>query len=133
MSHPPREHFLQRPIGQFKAEGAISVRSYIEAISESSYQGRELGRALHVLDRMLSAEKGTIFLALAGAMIPAGMRAMIVDMIERRLIDGIVSTGANVIHDLVECLGYGHYRIDPEKVDDALLGEYKLNRVYDTV
>jgi deoxyhypusine synthase len=130
---PQREHFLQRQIGQFRADGAVSVRGYIEAMAESSYQSRELGRALRVLDKMLESPKATIVLALAGAMIPAGMRAMIVDMIERRLIDGIVSTGANVIHDLVECLGYGHYRIDPEKVDDTLLGEYKLNRVYDTV
>ncbi|MBI2760397.1 MAG: deoxyhypusine synthase family protein [Chloroflexi bacterium] len=133
MQHFPREHFLQRQVGQFRAGGAISVRSYIEALNESSYQGRELGRALQVIDKMHDAPRCTIFLALAGAMVPAGMRTMLVDMIERRLIDGIVSTGANVIHDLVECLGYGHYRIDPEKVDDAVLGEHKLNRVYDTV
>ena len=133
MHRTPREHFLEQQIGQFRAHGAVSVRQYVEAMGRSSYQARELGRALRVFDRMLEAPKTTIFLALAGAMIPAGWRAMIVDMIERRLIDGIVSTGANVIHDLVECLGYGHYRIDPEHVDDALLGEYKLNRVYDTV
>ena len=133
MHHISREHFLERKVGQFRAEGAVSVRHYIEARGESSYQGRELGRALRVYDKMLDAPRATIFLALAGAMVPAGMRAMLVDMIERRLIDGIVSTGANVIHDLVECLGYGHFRIDPERVDDALLGEYKLNRVYDTV
>ena len=133
MAQVDREHFLQRPIGQYKAPSTLSTRQYIESIAESSYQGRELGRALHVLDKMHSAEKCTIFLAIAGAMIPAGWRTMLVDMIERRLIDGIVSTGANVIHDLVECLGHGHFRIDPEKVDDALLGEYKLNRVYDTV
>lgn len=133
MNRPSREQFLERKIGQFRAEGPISVRSYVESINESSYQGRELGRALRVFDKMLDAPKATLFLALAGAMIPAGMRSMIMDMLERRMIDGIVSTGANVIHDLVECLGYGHYRIDPEKIDDALLGEYKLNRVYDTV
>ncbi len=133
MTQPSREHFLQRKIGQFQAPASLSTRGYIEAVSESSYQGRQLGRALQVLDKMQSAEKCTIFLALAGAMIPAGWRTMLVDMIERRLIDGIVATGANVIHDLVEVLGFGHYRIDPEKSDDALLGEYKLNRVYDTV
>ncbi len=133
MHHIPREHFLERRIGQFRANGPVTARQYIEAMAESSFQGRELGRALQVLDKMLSAPKCTIFLALAGAMIPAGWRTMLVDMIERRFIDGIVSTGANVIHDLVECLGYGHYRIDPERVDDALLGTYKLNRVYDTV
>jgi deoxyhypusine synthase len=99
----------------------------------SSYQSRELGRALQVFDRMLEEPKCTIFLALAGAMIPAGLRGMIVDMIESRLIDGIVSTGANCIHDIVECIGQPHYRIDPTRVSDAKLGELKLNRVYDTI
>jgi deoxyhypusine synthase len=133
MHRVPREHFLEQQIGQMRARGAMSVRTALEALEKGSYQGRELGRALGVYDKMLSAPKCTIFLALAGAMVPAGMRSMIVDMIERRMIDGIVSTGANVIHDMVESLGHGHYRIDPTTVDDALLGEYKLNRVYDTV
>ncbi len=133
MHRMPRERFLDHQVGQFRADGPVTIGQYIAALGRGSYQGREIGRAFDVYDKMLDAPKCTIFLALAGAMIPAGMRTMIVDMIERRLIDGIVSTGANVIHDLVECLGFGHYRIDPDKADDALLGEYKLNRVYDTV
>ena len=54
-------------------------------------------------------------------------------MLEHRLIDGIVSTGANVIHDIVESIGQPHYAIDPTTVDDAELGALKLNRVYDTI
>jgi deoxyhypusine synthase len=127
------QHYTQRPISQVRFEGATSVRQYIETVAGSSYQSRELGRALYVYDRMLSEEKCTIFLALAGAMIPAGMRSLIVDLIEHRLIDGIVSTGANIIHDIVECIGQPHFRIDPTRVSDAKLGELRLNRVYDTV
>ena len=133
MTQQEYQHYTQRPIAQVRFAGATSVRQYIEAVSGSSYQSRELGRALHVYDRMLADEKCTIFLALAGAMIPAGMRSMIVDLIEHRLIDGIVSTGANIIHDIVESVGQPHYRIDPVRVSDAKLGELKLNRVYDTV
>ncbi len=101
-------------------------------LAGGSYQGRELGRALHVFDRMLET-KTVIFLALAGAMIPAGMRGLIVDLLEERLIDGIVSTGANVIHDIVETMGQPHYAVDPAPVHDSTLGELKLNRVYDTI
>lgn len=127
------EFYTQRPIDQIQFSGATTVRRYIETVAGSSYQSRELGRALSVYDRMLTEERCVIFLALAGAMIPAGLRSLIRDMIEHRLIDGIVSTGANCIHDIVESNGQPHYRIDPTKVSDAKLGELKLNRVYDTV
>ncbi|MGH2584433.1 MAG: deoxyhypusine synthase family protein, partial [Dehalococcoidia bacterium] len=133
MTQQEYQHYTQRPISQVRFEGATSVRQYIEAVAGSSYQSRELGSALRVYDRMLSEEKCTIFLALAGAMIPAGMRSLIMDLIEYRLIDGIVSTGANIIHDIVESIGQPHFRIDPTRVSDAKLGELRLNRVYDTV
>ena len=132
MTQQEYQHYTQQPIAQVRFTGATSVRTYIETVAGSSYQSRELGRALRVYDRML-ADRCVIFLALAGAMIPAGLRTMIVDLIERRLIDGIVSTGANCIHDIVECIGQPHYRIDPTRVSDAKLGELKLNRVYDTI
>lgn len=133
MTQQEYQHYTQRPISQVRFDGATSVRDYIEAIAGSSYQSRELGRALYVFDHMLSEEKCTIVLALAGAMIPAGMRSMIVDLIENRLIDAIVSTGANIIHDIVETIGHPHFRIDPTRVSDAKLGELRLNRIYDTV
>lgn len=133
MTQQEYQHLTQQPISQVTFDGVTSVRTYIESVAGSSYQSRELGRALHVYDRMLESENTVIFLALAGAMIPAGLRSMIVDMIEHRLIDGIVSTGANCIHDIVESIGQPHYRIDPSHVSDGKLGELKLNRVYDTV
>ena len=124
--------YEQRPIGQIGLTDAAGVRRYVELLAGGSYQGRELGRALHVFDRMLET-KTVIFLALAGAMVPAGMRGLITDLLEHRLIDGIVTTGANAIHDIVECMGQPHYAIDPTTVDDSKLGELKLNRVYDTI
>jgi deoxyhypusine synthase len=127
-----RSPYEQQPVQQLQLRQASDVRRYVEMLGGGSYQGRELGRALHVYDRMLET-KTVIFLALAGAMIPAGMRGLIVDLLEERMIDGIVSTGANVIHDIVETMGQPHYAIDPTTVNDATLGELKLNRVYDTI
>ena len=130
--HAVRHRFEERPIHQSRLAGNAGVREYVQSLAGGSYQGRELGRALQVYDSMLRG-KSVIFLALAGAMIPAGFRGLIVDLLEQRLIDGIVSTGANVIHDIVESIGQPHYAIDPTTVDDAELGRLKLNRVYDTI
>ena len=130
--HDEASIYQQRPIGQMRLGDATGVRHYVELLANGSYQGRELGRALHVFDRMLET-KTVIVLALAGAMVPAGMRSLITDLLEQRLIDGIVTTGANAIHDIVECMGQPHFAIDPLAVDDSKLGELKLNRVYDTI
>ncbi len=58
---------------------------------------------------MLADPRCLIFLGLSGAMIPGGMRRVIRDMIEMKLVDVIVSTGANIFHDLFESFGYRHY------------------------
>jgi len=73
-----------------------------------------------------------IFLGLSGAMIPGGMRRVIREMIERRLIDVIVSTGANMFHDLFESFGYHHY-IGSEEGDDDALRKHRIVRVYDAL
>jgi len=65
-------------------------------------------------------------------MIPGGMRKVIRDMIEMRLVDVIVSTGANLFHDLFENCGYRHY-VGSEEGDDDLLRRHRIVRVYDAL
>jgi deoxyhypusine synthase len=72
-----------------------------------------------------------IMMGLAGAMTAAGMRRLIAMLIENRYIDCLVSTGANLFHDIYETLGTPHYMGSPE-ADDETLFECGLDRVYDT-
>ncbi len=81
---------------------------------------------------MLSDPRCIIFLGLSGAMIPGGMRKVIHDMIEMRLIDVLVSTGANIFHDLFESFGYRHY-LGSEEDDDDTLRRHRIVRVYDAL
>jgi deoxyhypusine synthase len=74
----------------------------------------------------------TIFLGLAGAMVPAGMRRVLTYLIENRLVDCLVSTGANLYHDVYETLGSPHWKTDPDS-DDVLLGRVRANRFYDVL
>jgi len=75
-------------------------------------------------------DKVTIFFGLAGAMIPSGMRNVLVYLIENRYIDCIVSTGANLFHDLHETLGRFHYQGDVA-ADDKELRKQCIDRIYD--
>jgi deoxyhypusine synthase len=99
-------------------------------MGEISFQGRSLSRALDVWERMLQ-DRTTILLGLAGAMVPAGMRRIISFFIEHRLVDCIVSTGANLFHDIHETLGRYHWLGDAN-VDDRYLKDLGIDRIYDT-
>jgi deoxyhypusine synthase len=60
------------------------------------------------------------------------MRKVIRDMIEMKLMDVIVSTGANVFHDIFESSGYRHY-VGSEEGDDDALRRHRIVRVYDAL
>ena len=81
---------------------------------------------------MLDDPACIIFLGLSGAMIPGGMRKVIRDMIEMRFVDVVVSTGANIFHDLFESSGYRHY-VGSEEVSDDVLRKDRIVRVYDAL
>jgi len=75
-------------------------------------------------------EEVTIFLGLAGAMVPAGLGEFIAYLLRERKVDCLVSTGANLFHDLCEGLGIVHYQ-GSACTDDAYLNECKIDRIYD--
>jgi deoxyhypusine synthase len=85
---------------------------------------------LSVWQAML-ADDVLIFMGVAGALTPGGMRLILAHAITRRWIDCLVSTGANLYHDLHETRGQRHYMGTPD-ADDAELQEQGIDRVYDT-
>ena len=95
-----------------------------------SFQGRQLARAARIWTEALD-EDIVVFFGLAGAMVPAGMRKVIVTLMEHRLIDVIVSTGANLYHDYYETVGYHHFLGSPA-ADDTKLRDARIDRIYDT-
>ena len=97
----------------------------------TAFQGKQLGLAFEVWKRMLG-DRCTIMMGMSGAMVPAGMRRLVVRMIEYRLIDCLVSTGANFFHDLHETMGNFHYQGSPA-IDDVLLAENLVDRMYDVL
>jgi deoxyhypusine synthase len=73
----------------------------------------------------------TIFMGMAGALSAGGLRLVVAHLILNRYVDCLVSTGANLYHDLHETRGQRHY-IGSAHADDAALAEERIDRVYDT-
>ncbi len=105
------------------------VNDLVRDMGRMGFQGGQLGASMRIWERMLD-EEATIFLGLAGAMVPAGLGEFIAYLIRERLVDCLVSTGANLFHDLCEGLGIVHYQ-GSACADDAYLNECKIDRIYD--
>lgn len=125
-----REHLTKDPVRPLDPRETGRVDVLLEALAACSFQGRSLGRAFQIIRRMVD-EARVIYVGLAGAMVPAGMRKVVVRLIEGGFVDCLVTTGANLFHDAYETLGTPHWQGDP-RADDALLSELRLDRFYDT-
>ncbi|MBC7190012.1 deoxyhypusine synthase family protein, partial [Candidatus Aerophobetes bacterium] len=123
--------FMNYPVKPFSVTGDKDAESILEEMEGISFQGRTLATSFKIWKGMLE-DRTLIFLGLAGAMVPAGMRKVVSYLIEKRLVDCVVSTGANLFHDCYETLGKAHYKTHPF-VDDRLLREKEMDRIYDVV
>jgi deoxyhypusine synthase len=107
--------------------------SLVEAMRETAFQGRNLARAAEIYTQMLSDENCTVILCLAGSLVSAGLKQIIVDLINHHMVDAIVSTGANIVdQDFFEALGFKHYQGSPH-LDDNQLQDLAIDRIYDTL
>ena len=75
------------------------------------------GKAVRILGEMFDNDNYSNFISLAGPIIPGGLRTVITDLVDEKLLDGIVTTGANVTHDMLEALGHKHI-VGSETLDD---------------
>ena len=109
-----------------------SVDDLVRAMAKTAFTGRQLGEAADVLEAMALDEDCFVVMTLAGAMTVAKQGLIITELIDRGIVNAIVSTGALMAHGLVEATGRAHFRANPE-VSDEELYEQGYNRVYDTL
>src|SRR6266850_7739949 len=122
--------YLQTPIEPFVVEAGLTADQIVARMERISFQGRNLATAHRVWQKMLEDDV-TIFLGMAGALSAGGLRLVVAYLIEHRFIDCLVSTGANLYHDLHETRGQHHY-LGSAHTNDAALADDRIDRVYDT-
>jgi deoxyhypusine synthase len=111
-----------------------TIDELLKQLKQTSFNARSLGKAVDVLEEMIKDKNCTKFLGLSGALVPAGMQECIMEMIKNRWVDIIVSTGANITHDLAIALGGEEYiQCEPSEVDDKKMREQGISRIYDII
>ncbi len=107
-----------------------TVSQLLAEMSRTAYQGRKLGEAVDIWEKMLKDQDLTIVMGLAGSMSTAGQWTIVNWLMENRFIDVLVSTGANVSEDIVDAMGFGYWQGNHLANDEVLL-EADVNRYYD--
>jgi deoxyhypusine synthase len=115
-----------------------SVEELVAGLRGCAFGAGRLAKAVDIYEEML-VEETTKFMGIAGALVPAGMRSILAEMVRKRYVDVVVTTGANLVHDIIEALGERHYLsggVDANavrSVDDSWLREQGIDRIYDVV
>ncbi|OED30060.1 deoxyhypusine synthase [Methanosphaera sp. WGK6] len=108
----------------------MSISEFMNQLDESGVLGAgRIAHATNLLADSMKDEDTKIFLSLAGPMIPGGLRKVVRDLINQGHVDLIISSGANLTHDLVEAFGGRHYSDIHE--NDETLQDSGIGRIAD--
>ena len=121
---------LRRPTCPIEIQSEKTVSELLSDMALTGFQGRKLGEAADVWTAMLKKREIVIWMGLAGAMVPAGMRELITYLVRRRMVDVLVTTGATLYHDAYETIGGKHF-LGTDQIDNVMLRRNRIDRVYD--
>ncbi len=107
------------------------LQTFLDSMEKVGVLGAgRLGRAAGIIQRMFVDSECFTFLSMSGPMVPGGLRKVVSQLVESGKIDAIVTSGANIVHDLVEAYGGAHYRV-PTGKDDYELRKAGMGRIAD--
>jgi len=131
--HSASSYLSGKAISYYRPRGSAEIRHLIDNGFQAFNAGR-LSEACHIFaEKMLAPEHDTtIGLTVAGALTPAGLGGCAIELMERGLVDFIISTGANLYHDLHYALNFTLHRGSPF-LDDVDLYEQGVIRIYDVL
>ena len=111
-------------------KNGMSVLELIEQMGKSGVLGAgRMYRATKLLAETLDDKDTTVFLSVAGPLVPGGLKKVIRDMIENDMVDVLITSGANITHDLLEAFGGKHHYGMTD--DDETLCKQGMGRIGD--
>lgn len=122
----------KEPVEPMRLWSGMTVNELVLQMAGSgAFTAGTIAKAVDIYERMVK-ENAFIFLSLAGALVPAGMRKIFALLIEKGLVHAVVSTGANLVHDFTEAMGGRFYKGSPY-LDDDVLYQHRIDRIYDVL
>ena len=102
----------------------------------TAFNAARIREACHIISEKMSNDDVTVCLTISGALTPTGLGASaIVPLLEDGIVDWIISTGANLYHDLHYALDKALYQSGRpgSSFNDRILREKDVIRIYDII
>ena len=131
----PRGMSLNKKFPRLLPNSIRKGMTVVQLVDDSfkAYNGGRLAEACRLFTQKMVAGNGTVGMSLTGALTPAGLgKAAIVPLMKAGFVDWIISTGANLYHDLHYGLGMELYAGSPF-LDDVVLRKEGVIRIYDVL
>src|ERR1041385_3495123 len=135
------EHRIMRKASKFNnftrlQPKPIGRQTTVDQLIDSTfhaYNAARLREGCELFVRKMLPANGCVGMSLTGALTPAGLgRSCLIPLIKAGFVDWIVSTGANLYHDMHYALDMRLYRGTPF-LDDVVLREKGIIRIYDVL
>ena len=136
MTADRKQALLARPVVHIDVTG-FDGRAVVDSYRNAAFQARNLAEAADIFAEMIEEPRCAVILTLAGSLVSAGLKEVLITLVECDMADVIVATGAIVVdQDFFEALGFRHYMAPgtPEApaADDEELRALGIDRIYDT-
>ncbi len=128
-----KETTSYRPVEQIDVSASQDIVDLMIKFSNMGFNAKRLAQACQIYENMCKEKECVKFFALSGALVPVGLQKVVYDFLDEGFIDVLVTTGANLTHDVAEALGDHHlqgFSSEDTKIDSQLHEEH-LNRIFD--
>lgn len=128
-----RENILRRSeeasgvnIKGYDFNQGVDFAKIIDSFASTGFQATNLARAIEIINKMRK-EKAFIYLGYTSNLVSSGLRDVFRFLVEKRLVDVIVTTAGGVEEDFIKCLG--NFKLGSFEADGKTLRDNGINRI----
>jgi deoxyhypusine synthase len=121
----------QNYVKQMELTRRMTLSALVEQYDKAGVLGAgRVGRGVRIIRHLFQSPEYLVFLTLAGPMVPGGLRHIIANLIRTKRVHILVTSGANLVHDIIEAIGGRHVK-GSMNVDDRELAKKHIGRAGD--
>ncbi|HEU5318595.1 MAG TPA: deoxyhypusine synthase family protein [Chloroflexota bacterium] len=124
-----RERYFRHPVERVAPEKGVATRELFARMERAAGPIRNLAQVYLYWEEMLTTPRQAVWMTIAGAYIPFGLGGTMRTLLDSHYVDVLVTTPAQLTHDLTEIRGHRHYH-GSEEVDDNELQRLDVNRYW---
>jgi len=129
MAAPVRKaDLLRRKVEDIELRRGMSAEALLAAFDGAGgFTAKKVADGARIVRDMVRDRQCTVFLSFPAALVATGVRGVIRTMVERKMVDAVVTTCGTVDHDLARA--WGAYYHGSFELDDAVLRKVGVHRL----